>query len=503
LRDLLFWFSGAVLAASLVFGGATRQGLVSEAIPELMSLPLLALALPRAMPFLKSFPSALALVVGVIALPCLQLIPLPPELWKALPGRDFVAEILTAAQAPVSWRPISLIPSETWRALLSLLPAVAIFLAILSLGREARRRLLLVALAIGVASAVLGMLQVMGGGSRDLYLFAVTNEGTAVGFFANHNHLAALEYALLPLGAAALAETQTRSPAFLVAILGAVAPALLFGLTLTGSRSALILGGLSAAATLAFVLTPELTVLGRRRSLALIAAFALALLPIAIGFGFLNILTRFGKQDLAYLRDMIAANTWAGIKSYFPVGAGLGTFPSVYPLHERVADLIPDFVNRAHNDGLETLFEGGAGSLLLFLGFIAWLGASTYRVFVREDAVKGRQARAGVIAMALLLIHSLWDYPLRTIALETLFCFCGALQFAPPPPRSFRFRRGGQGEANRVAHNTRHLSVAKHASHGSWKLLAPGRSSLAGFHLLPTQETQDSVRAAWKQGLPS
>ena len=486
----MFWFSGAVLAASLVFGGATRQGLVSEAIPELMSLPLLALALPRAMPFLKSFPSALALVVGVIALPCLQLIPLPPELWKALPGRDFVAEILTTAQAPISWRPISLIPSETWRALLSLLPAVAIFLAILSLGRDARRRLLLVALAIGVASAVLGMLQVLGGGP---YFFTVTNAGTAVGFFANHNHLAALEYALLPLGAAALAETQTPSPAFLVAILGAVASALLFALTLTASRSAMILGGFSAAATLAFVLTPELTVLGRRRSLALIAAFALALLPIAIGFGFLNIFIAVWKARswLKIFDDMIAANTWAGLKSYFPVGAGLGTFPSVYPLHERAADLVPDFVNRAHNDGLETLFEGGAGSLLLLLGFIAWLGASTYRAFVREDAVKGRQARAGVIAMWLLLIHSLWDYPLRTIALETLFCFCAALQFAPPPPRSFRFRRGGQGEADRVAHNTRHFPAAKHASRGSWKLLALGRSeskitteSLAGFHFV-------------------
>jgi hypothetical protein len=439
LRDLLFWFSGAVLVASLVFGGATSQGLISEAVPELMSLPLLALALPRAMPFLKTYPSALALVVGVLALPCLQLIPLPPGLWKALPGRDFVAEILTTAQVPISWRPISLIPSETWRALLSLLPAVAIFLAILSLGREARHRLLLVALAIGVASALLGMLQVLSGGP---YFYTVTNAGTAVGFFANHNHLAALEYALLPLGAAALAETRTPSPAILVAILGAVGSALLFALTLTGSRSALILGSISAAATLAFVLTPELTVLGRRRSLGLIAAFALALLPIAIGFGFLNIFTRFGRQDLGYLRDMIAANTWAGLKNYFPVGAGLGTFPSVYPLHERAADLIPDFVNRAHNDGLETLLEGGAGSLLLLLGFIAWLGASTFRALVREDAAKGRQARAGVIAMWLLLIHSLWDYPLRTTALEALFCFSAALQFAPPPPRSFRFRRG-------------------------------------------------------------
>ena len=74
MRDLSVWFTGIVLVASLIFGGATRQGLVSEAIPELISLPLLALALPRAVPFLKRFPSALALVIGIVALPCIQLI---------------------------------------------------------------------------------------------------------------------------------------------------------------------------------------------------------------------------------------------------------------------------------------------------------------------------------------------------------------------------------------------------------------------------------------------
>ena len=445
----MFWFSGAVLVASLVFGGATNQGLISEAIPELMSLPLLALALPRAIPFLKSFPSALALVVGVIVVPCLQLVPLPPEMWSALPGRDFVAEILTTAQTLKSWRPISLIPSETWRALLSVLPAVAIFLATLSLGWNARRLLLLAALAIGVASAVLGMLQVLGGTSGP-YLFTVTNPGSAVGFFANHNHLAALEYALLPLGAAALAETQTRSPAFLAAILCVVAPSLLFGLLLTLSRSAILLGGLSAAATLVFILTPELAALGRRRSLAFIAAFALALLPIAIGLGLLRILSRLETQDLGEdLRWTLAANTWAGLKSYFPFGAGLGTFPSVYPLHE--ADLLPYFINRAHNDGLETLFEGGAGSLLLLLGFIAWLGGSTYRAFVREDAVKGRLARAGVIAMLLLLIHSLWDYPLQHNRAGNPFLLlrCAAIRPAPASQLSFPQRRPRRRRSDR------------------------------------------------------
>jgi hypothetical protein len=222
----------------------------------------------------------------------------------------------------------------------------------------------------------------------------------------------------------------------LVVIVGALASALLFASVLTFSRSAVTLVPLSAGATLAFILAPELTALGRGRSLAVIAAFALAVLPVAMGLGYLRGLQRFAMQDLAGdLRWMIAANTWVGLKSYFPVGAGLGTFASVYPLHERAADLVPELINRAHNEVLETLFEGGAASLLLLLGFIAWLGGSSYYVFAREDAVKGRQARAAVIAMWLLLINSLWEYPLRTIALGTLFCFCAALQFAPPRPR--------------------------------------------------------------------
>ena len=92
LKELVFWLSAAVLGMSFTFGGATRQGLVSEAIPELLSLPLLALALPRAMPFLKRFPSASALVIGVILVPCVQLVPLPPALWSFLPGRSVIAE---------------------------------------------------------------------------------------------------------------------------------------------------------------------------------------------------------------------------------------------------------------------------------------------------------------------------------------------------------------------------------------------------------------------------
>jgi hypothetical protein len=439
LKNPVLSLSCVVLTVALTFGGATRQGLASDAIPEVVSLPLLGLAVPRAVPFLRRSPSAAALIVGAVALPCAQLIPLPPWLWGAMPGREAIVDLLASADAPLSWRPISLIPAATERALLSLIPAVAVFLGALSLDREARRLLLLLAVAIGVVSAPIAMLQVLDGRDSAFYFFEFTNVGKGVGFFANANHFGAFEYALLPLAAAALMEMRTRSLAFLLAVLGGVLPALLFGLALSGSRSAIVLGAASIVAAVPLLLGHDLAKLGRYRTLALTAGLALTLVPLMLGLGMLEILTRLATQDIAEdARWAIAASTWEGIWSYLPFGAGIGTFPSVYPFHERIVDLIPQFVNRAHDDGLETLLEGGIASLVLLIGFVVWLSLATRRALIGEFAMgeyglADRQAGAGVIVMWLLLLHSLWDYPLRTIALGTVFALCAALQFAPPP----------------------------------------------------------------------
>jgi len=431
---LFFSLTALILLIALTVGGATRQGLGSDAIPELVSLPLLAMALPRAWPALKGSRSALALAIGVVALPCLQLVPLPFWLWSLLPGRQSIVDILATAGAPPSWRPISLIPGATERALLSLLPGLAIFLSVLSLDRNERTLLLLLAAATGVLSALIAMLQVLGGSDTGLYFFDVTNFGRGVGFFANPNHFAAFEYVLLPLAAAALSEIQIRSLAYSLVVFGLVVPALLFGLALSGSRSAIILGAASILATTPLVLGPEIARWGRRRTLWLVAFLALALIPLMGGLGMMAIFTRFATQDVAEdFRWVVAGETWRAILTFAPFGAGVGTFPRVYPLHESAAALIPQFVNRAHDDLLETLFEGGLGSLALLLAFLGWLFLTMRRTLFGDLEVVGRQARAGVIAIALLLVHSLWDYPLRTIALETLFALSVALQFAPPP----------------------------------------------------------------------
>jgi hypothetical protein len=435
MKSSLILLACGALTVALLFGGGARQGLGPDAIAELAALPLLAVALPRALPFLKRSPGALALVIGVLALPCAQLIPLPSFLWSALPGRQSFVDIFATAGIALSWRPISVIPGATWRALLSLLPPLAVFLAALGLDRRARRLLALVAVAVGVISAPLAMLQVLGGLDSGLYFYDVTNVGNGVGFFANENHFAAFEYSLVPLAAAVLTDLRIRSIALTLVVFGGVVPALLFGLSLSGSRSAFILGGVSLAATLPLLLSPEFAKLGRHRALAIAIGLGLLLLPLALGLGMLAILERFAAKDIAEdARWMVAADTWNALWVYFPFGAGLGTFPSVYPLHERVADLIPEFVNRAHDDLLETLLEGGLASLSLLIGFVVWLSLATGRALVGNLESEGRQARAGVIVMWLLLLHSLWDYPLRTIALGTVFALCAALQFTPPAP---------------------------------------------------------------------
>ena len=434
-NGVVFWPACLVLAAALMFGGAARQGLASDAIPELAALPLLAVALPRALPALARHAGALALVIGVVALPCAQLIPLPPSVWSGLPGRAIVADVVAAIGAPPSWRPMSLIPSATWRALLSLLPAVAMFVAALSLDRRARGLLLRLVVLIGAASVVVALLQVLGGQQSAMYVFDVVNVGKGVGFFANSNHFGALQVALLPLTAVTLAELRPRSPPFVIALIGGGVPALLLGLSLSGSRSAVVLGGLALAATLPLLLAPELARPRRPRFVALVPVLAIALPPLMAEVGMPQILARFSEIDIAEdARWTVAASAFAGAASAFPFGMGVGTFPGAYPLHERVVDILPQFVNRAHDDALETLFEGGAMSGVLGLGFIVWLSRATFHALAGDPIVDRRQARAGALVMWLLLLHSLWDYPLRTIALETLFGLCAALQFAPPPP---------------------------------------------------------------------
>ncbi|MHB8571028.1 MAG: hypothetical protein ACYC97_12630, partial [Metallibacterium sp.] len=77
-----------VLAAALLLGGGTMQGLPGDAIVIALGL-LLAVLLVVAWPahLLRDHRAECILLLAVLLLPLLQLLPLPPALWTALPGR--------------------------------------------------------------------------------------------------------------------------------------------------------------------------------------------------------------------------------------------------------------------------------------------------------------------------------------------------------------------------------------------------------------------------------
>lgn len=415
--------SAATLAASLLLGGGTGRGLLSDLLPELLALTLLVWVGPRAWPLLRRDRLLSVLVLGAIAVPIMQLIPLPPALWGALPGRGPILAAFTTAGVSAPWAPLSLAPGATWRAGFSLLPGLALCLANLALDAAARRRLIFLALAIGVVSVPLGMLQVLSGSNSplDFYAGGEPSSGRASGFFANPNHTATYLAMLIPLAAAVTTRRSERHHSVpSLAIAGSLIVVFLLGLALTGSRSVLILGLLALAATAVVLLRPQLAALRRRRGAWLAALIGgLALAPLALGMGLLQILQRFGAADVADdLRWTIARVTWGAVWPYFPAGAGGGAFEAVYQRHEPASALIFQLVNHAHNDWLELLLETGALGGVLLLLWVVWLARRSRHVL---GAGTGEPlARAAVIGLWLVSLHSAWDYPLRTVALSAL-----------------------------------------------------------------------------------
>ena len=88
------------------------------------------------------------------------------------------------------------------------------------------------------------------------------------------------------------------------------------------------------------------------------------------------------------------------------------------------------YVNHAHNDWLELWLTGGAPAIVLAVGFLAWLAASTFRLWSsgqpEAPVLDLALAQAASIVIVLLLLHSVVDYPLRTAALSVLFAMACA-----------------------------------------------------------------------------
>jgi len=424
----------ALVAASFVLGGASRENLLRLMVVELVSLPLLALALrafahrPR-----RSGPTFPLILLGlVVAVPVLQLIPLPADLWTRLPGRGAELEALSAAGLRPAWAPASLAPDQTLNSALALAPPVAMFLGGLGLGAPAHRALAGLWLILALAGLALGAAQLAAPAAGPVYLYATTNPGSLVGFFANRNHEASFLLAVMPL-AVALAKGARPMAAWLLGLFCLLA---IVGLGVIGSRAGVLLAGPAILACLAIAWRSGPAFVRPWGTLAAAGAACAAVAGVAL-LGPTPILQRFGGHIASEFRFQAWPQVIAAADPFLPLGAGVGAFDRVFRAAEPLEMVGPTYFNHAHNDYLELWLETGWIGAALLAAFLIWLARAGWSAWARGGEPGASLRPAAAVTIILLLLHSAVDYPLRTTALATLFAFCCAVLAAPghaPPP---------------------------------------------------------------------
>jgi O-antigen ligase len=419
----------ALVALSLVFvvtlgatAGSSRDDVFIFLFTQVAAVLLLgALLLPATRQELRTAGAPLVFLLALTGIMVAQLVPLPPSIWANLPGREFYVTASEAASVSQPWRPLSLSPDRTADSLLALLPILATVLVMSLTPPRFAQTAVMALLGLAIASSVLAAFQVSAG-SGALRIYRFTSPDSGVGLLANRNHQATLLAMAIP----AVAWWMARPPSVRVGpqirIGLGIAMLLLFlvGALLTGSRMGLLICGVSlvGAAALAW------PTLRRIRSAVLYPAVGATVLLGLVGAWFtLSNHRAIEETALSDPRFTIWPRTLDMIGEFLPFGAGIGTYDRVYPRFEQLADLVPEYTNRAHNDFLEIGAEAGIFAYLLLSVFLSWFASAALKVWRAPLGVVHDMglARLCSVIVVIGLAASLTDYPLRTSLLACIF----------------------------------------------------------------------------------
>lgn len=452
-RKLTSGLLTAYLLLCLLLGGASAAGLWANVLLQLLATLMIfaAVAFGRT-PLTRAGKRLIQLLLLLAAIILVQLVPLPPSIWTALPGREPVAQGFALLGQDLPWLPLSLAPDDTIASALWLLPAVAVLLWMLRFG--ARESWIAWTLVFAMTLSVLvGAMQITGGESSPWYFYRVTNYGVTVGFFSNANHLATFLVAVVPFLGALLMAVRSRGrtaqkSAGMVVILGGFFALVMVGLGINGSLAGLGLMLPVSGATLLLMLR------GRRIPLwaiGLVVLLGAGSVAAVFSGRFDNNLISAEAQGDAVSRYTTFTTSFVAVKDHMPFGSGIGTFQPIYRLYEDQERVTTTYINHVHSDWIEIVLEAGLPGLAVLLLFLAWWGRRTIAIW--QSAEPDYFARAATIASAAILAHSLVDYPLRTAAIGALFAACCALMASGGAAPSARARRSA---AKRPA---RHLAA--------------------------------------------
>jgi len=363
-----------------------------------------------------------------IGLVLMYLIPVPETMWRTLPGRTIYVAVydwLSEHNKDTVYLALSLIPANTVYSLLALLPPLSIFLAIGYLNK--RQTLYLVYIFLGVAAFQAGY---------GLTQYAAGFSDNASGTYPNRDHFSALMAMALPLGFGLAAyrvgnhtkherdstEHLERRLNYLLVFISLTLLLLLAGI-FSRSRAGVILIMLGVLLS-SLVFSRHI---GGKRSTGLMTTVSTIGMGLAVNIGLIPVLNRFTQANpMEDLRWDFFDTTLAGIQQFFPFGSGPGTFSDIYRALQPLGQT-GNFVNNAHNDYLELLFETGLVGAIIILGFFILYLYGWWQL--RQAAWQQErfiQTGAG-IGILLMLLHAVVEFNFHIPANALFFAFLAGL----------------------------------------------------------------------------
>jgi O-antigen ligase len=432
-----FWVVSLLLALLFVTGGSSRY----DTLSNLFLWPLGVIATAFGLATLRRGAVRenrvlLGLAGAVVLLGLLYLVPLPPVLWQSASSMRLVLEVDRATGQGDIWRSLSIAPDMTQGAFFSLFPVLAVLVNGVSIPAGELRHLAVVVLISIVFTGLLTILQLSGPGNGIFYFYGVTNEGAAVGMFANRNHHAIYLAAAIPVlavfaGSAARSHALHRRRQFLAAGAGVlILPIVL----VSGSRAGfgLCVLGLLSVPILYWLSRPRRSRDSRKDrgvsrkaliGLGVGGAGILALIGWAVLSGRSESLFRIAATgDEVDRRFHVWPVVWAHLREVMPWGVGPGAYEVGFRAIEPDALLRPSYSNHAHNDWLELVYTCGVPGVLVLLAALIALSVAIVHL-ARASRGDGTVAWgwAGVASVMCLGIGSFFDYPLRVPSIAAFF----------------------------------------------------------------------------------
>lgn len=430
-----FWLLVVFVTLTLFMGGSSRMDVQSLSILRPISVVFCGLALLTLR--LEHIQNNRIVVTGfgfVLFVLLLYVLPLPQSLLLEVPGQKQVAEIRMAARIDSGWATADLVPINGWNAIVSMCAPLAVVLLGIQLSKDDLSRTLPLLVGLGAISGLFGFFQIISNSDSPFYLYQITNEGSAVGLFANRNHAAVLLAMLIPMLAVYGTSNSYGAEQSKTRLIRALAMFIILIplILVTGSRSGFLIAILGiAGAGLLFrypsANLPKTTKYFKSASSIVGAAIfvvVLGLVFITIFFSRATAIERLfrdpAKSDLRQDFWLSSLDLW---DKFMPLGSGPGSFAEVYRLIEPVSLLDSTYLNRAHNDWVETIVILGIPGILI-LGVCALLYLKRSRLlFFHMDGNRRTVtvSRLAAVLLAMLAIASFVDYPLRTPALMNVF----------------------------------------------------------------------------------